>query len=194
MLPPRRCVINDPKPDTIPESLQKAAATPSARPAETASTEPASTASPTIATTNPTNHDHPQSALRNQTSQSGHLLRSTSGVDCRRAARWCVGVGVITVCVCVLCRAVGSPLWVWVGMLRVGCGWMSRLCVGVCSGSGNDRRRGHLPGGQLPAQGALHGGPRRASLAGIAPVTTAGRRQEPRRLPSRGLCRPTVPL
>ena len=50
----------------------------SARPAETASTGPASPASPTIATTNPTSHEHTRPMRRNQTPENGHLLRSTS--------------------------------------------------------------------------------------------------------------------
>ena len=54
--------------------------TPSARPDETASTGPASPASPTIATTTKTSHEHTRPMRRNQTPQSGHLLRSTSSV------------------------------------------------------------------------------------------------------------------
>ena len=57
---------------------RRLAATQSARPAETASTEPAGCASPTIASTNPSNHDRAPTALRNPTAQNGHLLRSTS--------------------------------------------------------------------------------------------------------------------
>ena len=76
-------------------------ATPSARPAKTASTGPASPASPTIATTTRTSHEHTPPALRKQTPENGHLLRSTSvarrggGVrgarsgGCGRASRRC---------------------------------------------------------------------------------------------------------
>ena len=61
-----------------PTTNTKAEATPSARPDETASTGPASPASPTIATTNPTSHEHTRPMRRNQTPKNGHLLRSTS--------------------------------------------------------------------------------------------------------------------
>ena len=61
-----------------PTTNTKDEATPSARPAKTASPEPASTASPTIARTTNTSHEHTPPALRNQTPNNGHLLRSTS--------------------------------------------------------------------------------------------------------------------
>ena len=62
-----------------PTTNTRAEATPSARPAKTASPGPASPASPTIATTNPTSHEHTRPMRRNQTPENGHLLRSTSG-------------------------------------------------------------------------------------------------------------------
>lgn len=61
-----------------PTTNTTAAATPSAKPDNTASPEPDKPASPTIATTNPTSHNHPPPMRRNQHAQSGHLLRSTS--------------------------------------------------------------------------------------------------------------------
>ncbi len=63
---------------SLPTTNTKAAATPSAKPDETASHKPAKPESPTIATTNPTSHDHARPMRRNQTAKSGHSLRSTS--------------------------------------------------------------------------------------------------------------------
>ena len=69
---PAQCgAIKPPKPEIYSEA-------PHARPDETASTGPASPASPTIATTNPTSHEHTRPMRRNQTPENGHLLRSTS--------------------------------------------------------------------------------------------------------------------
>ena len=101
---PTRCEQSSTSPDTTttpaactppsatspPTTNTKAEQSASARPAKTASTGPASPASPTIATTNPTSHEHTRPMRRNQTPENGHLLRSTSaGRSCGRSLAGC---------------------------------------------------------------------------------------------------------